>query len=263
MSYSNVMMVNRIGSHGPVRALATSGLAALVLAALSACAGPQGGTTHMAAAEGRALFEAPAFAGTTPRRAAFADIWQTEEYTLFQGGGAQAEILYITADENDLIGLNYNLLVTQTIEGWRANRRGALSWGDTGVVRAPLGDFRYRTYTRGAERRPCVGFSTDWDRRSDDPMMRATKVLFGYYCGVPGKSSGKQFSKAQVADLLSDIWVRGILRADYRATPTPAATTDPNAVRLARGDDGAATGYADFPLDMAEMFQDAEGDFSG
>ena len=49
------------------------------------------------------LMTAPEFENTPSRHIVFTDIWQREEYALFQGGGAQAEIIYAAADERDTV----------------------------------------------------------------------------------------------------------------------------------------------------------------
>ena len=99
--------------------------------------------------------------------------------------------------------------------------------------------------------RHCVGFLHEWDYRAGDPELRQAKVLFGYYCAKPGI----ELDRNQVASLISDIWIEGIDRIDYRFTPR---------LSLA-GNSGIAvatppTGNLGFPYAMADWFVDADGE---
>lgn len=225
-------------------------IAGLAAATMAICSAATAGVIKTPQDKGLVIFEARDFAETTPKRVTFVDVWQEEEYVRFDGNGAQSEIIYAVADERDTIVLDFNLTLTKSIGTWRANSRIAL--GEKGSVRAPLGTFDYQLYTRDGGNRHCVGFLNEWDHRAGDPELRPAKALFGYYCAKPGET----LSKGQAASLISDIWIEGIDRLDYRFTPRLALTGQSSA-------GAAATGNSGFPYAMADLFQDADGERDG
>ncbi len=200
--------------------------------------------------KGLVIFEANEFAKTTPKRVTFVDVWQEEEYVRFDGNGAQSEIIYAVADERDSVVLDLKLTVAKSIGTWQAN--SAVTFGEKGRTRAPLGTFDYQMYTRDGGNRHCVGFMNEWDYRAGDPQLRPAKALFGYYCAKPGT----ELNKSQATSLISEIWIDGIERIDYRFTPR---------LTLANRSGGGttATGNTGFPYATADLFQDADGERTG
>ena len=206
------------------------------------------------------LFTAPAFKNTQSKHVIFTDVWQHEEYVLFEGDGAQAEIIYIAANEQDTIALDYNLRVVPMVQTWNIAQKHPIAWGEKGQTGAPLGAYFYRHFRLTDVDRDCVGFFTEWDLKDDDPQLRNGKALFGYYCDKPGV----KLNKAQVFGLLDNIWIRGLTaRYDVRFQPI-APTGGPlagqqGALTFAKHGTGD-TGNANFPFDMADHFNDADGD---
>ena len=235
-----------------MKTLAFVSLLGISAAALTACSGPTPRTVDTAAKNGLVTFDADAFASTAPQRVGYIDIWQEEEYAKFEGDGADAVIIYSVADERDSIVLDFNLTLDRIIENWHPRAAGAVSLGEEGTVKAPLGSFDYRQFTVGTGKRPCVAFLNEWDYRMGDPELRPAKVLFGYYCG----KGGTVLDKDGVAGLLSDIWIKGIRRIDYRFTPRIrlAAAAGPGAPADASG--------LHFPYARADRFVDADGERS-
>jgi hypothetical protein len=206
------------------------------------------------------LFTTPAFKDTKSKHVVFTDMWQHEEYVLFQGDGAQAEIIYSAADERDTIALDYSYPLEPMVRTWNIANAHSIVWGDKGQTGAPLGAYFYQHFKLSDVGRDCVGFFTEWDLKDDDPQLRNGKVLFGYYCEQPGTA----LSQTAVFDLLDNIWIRGITaRFDTRFTPV-APTSGPGAA----GDGAMAfaktatgnTGNVNFPFDMADYYSDADGD---
>ncbi|NKB59238.1 MAG: hypothetical protein GKS00_23185 [Alphaproteobacteria bacterium] len=232
--------------------LTKSSIIGAVAAALTACASAGAAVVSTSPDQGHVLFDGGEFVATTPQRVTFVDIWQEEEYTRFEGNGTRAEIIYAVADERDSVVLDYKLTLPQTIKSWSANASGALSWGEKGTIRAPIGEFQYQIYTQGSGNRSCVGFSSEWDYRAGDPELRPAKALFGYYCDKPGAS----LNKDKVAGVLSDLWIKGIRRTDFRFTPRLSLASS-------SGTGGTTTGNTGFPYVMADRFVDADGERSG
>ncbi len=109
------------------------------------------------------LMTAPEFQNKPSRHVVFTDIWQREEYALFQGGGAQAEIIYAAADERDTIALNNYLTVERMVNTWNIARNHNVVWGKSGQVGAPLGAYFYQRFRLADINRDCFGFNTEWD----------------------------------------------------------------------------------------------------
>jgi hypothetical protein len=203
------------------------------------------------------LFNAGEFKDTSSRHVIFTDMWQHEEYALFQGQGAQAEIIYAAADERDTIVIEYTMPVQKMVGTWKFPNIHPATWGAKGGIEGPLGTYFYQRFQLGVTGRNCFGFFTEWDQRQDDPGLRDSKVLFGYYCAPPGAT----LSDARMFDLIDSVSIRGISsRFNTRFTPvSPKGAKVAGAVAFARGGSGN-TGNANYPFDMAVHFQDADGD---
>lgn len=227
-----------------MRRLASVTLIGMSALALAACNTVSDRTVSTPSGSGHVLFETAAFTASTPERIGWVDTWQEEEYSRFNGNGAQAEIIYSVADERDSIVLDFDMTLDRVIGNWH----GASSRGEKGMTETPLGTFHYQQYAQAG--RSCVGFLGEWDYRQGDYQLRPAKVLFGYYCGKVGSN----LSRGEVASLLDDIWIRDINRIDYRFTPRLA---------LASSARPSAAGGLQFPYARAYMFQDADGERDG
>jgi len=205
-------------------------------------------------------FTATAFENTPSKHVVFTDVWQHEEYVLFEGGGAQAEIIYVAANERDTIALDYSYPVVPMVQTWNIARKHPIAWGEKGQTGAPLGAYFYRHFRLNDVGRDCVGFFTEWDLKDDDPQLRNGKALFGYYCEKPGIA----LSQKQVFGLLDNIWIRGITaRYDVRFQPV-APTGGPlagqqGALAFAKYGTGD-TGNVNFPFDIASHYNEFDGD---
>ncbi len=222
---------------------------------------------RVGAGDGRIVFAADVFREAAPERVRFTDIWQREEYALFRGGGAQAEILYSTTTTPVFtVVLEYRLMVDDMVETWNLNRKHAKAWDESRKVEAPLGPFFYKPYRLVGADRACFGFATEWDHRGDDPDNRPSKVLFGYFCAKPGAP----LSLDRMEDLIQTIGVRGVTErirhADAARREGAARATDArtqaDAALIAHGPSPSADrGNASFPFDLAEFFTEGgEGD---
>jgi len=205
------------------------------------------------------LMTAPEFKNKPSRHVVFTDIWQREEYALFQGDGAQAEIIYAATNERDTVVLRSYLTLERMVNTWNIARNHSVAWGESGRVGAPLETFFYKRFRLTDVNRSCFGFNAEWDQRQDDPYHRYTKNLFGYYCASPGVA----IAKPEIAGLLSNVWIRGIT-ARFNARFTPVAPSGPGSSRAGATQFAQAgsrdTGNAAFPFDMAEYFNDADGE---
>jgi hypothetical protein len=225
--------------------------------------GTAGGTwpnvSWVAPEEAFVVFDTSNFGGAASRHVAFTDIWQREEYALFQGNGAQSEIILSTADERDTIILEYGLTVPRGVATWNIARNHSIAWGDKGILGTPLSLYAYQRFQLTDVGRNCFGFSAEWDQRQDDPQFRYNKTLFGYYCDPPGRPA---ISDARVTRLLDSIQLRGITtRRNVRFTPTAPAgpvAAQRGAQAFARGST-RDTGNPNFPFNFAFKFQEPTG----
>lgn len=246
------------------KAVAALALAMAVLGGCAAYSIEQPTIAKVAPGDERIVFAADDFKGATPVHVTFTDPWQREEYALFQGNGAQAEILYSAARTGHQVALEYLFTVDRSVDTWNLNRKYTKSWGETEWFRALLAGFFYKPYRLAETNRSCFGFSAAWDHPPEDPHGWPGKVLFGYYCA---KEDGA-LTRDRMETLLERIGVRGITE---RLGPRPggpqgsgvsaaAVPPDPRiqaeAVRLARGPLPAGdTGNPGFPFDLARYYQ--------
>lgn len=206
------------------------------------------------------LFTAPAFKDAPSKHVVFTDRWQHEEYVLFEGDGAQAELIYIAANERDTIAPDYNLPLVPMVQTWNIARKHPITWGEKGQTGAPLGAYFYQHFRLSDVGRDCVGFFTEWDLKDDDPQLRNGKALFGYYCEKPGNAIGE----TQIYALLDNIWIRGITaRSDVRFQPVAPTggsfAGQQGALAFAKHGRGLS-GNVNFPFDLASHYNDIDGD---
>ena len=243
---------------------------ALAMAALGGCtfsAIERPATAKVAPGDQLILFPAQAFKGTGPLHVKYTDPWQREDYALFKGNGAQAEILHAAiTDRGYEVALEYLFTVDRSVETWNLNRKYTISWGEAERLRTPFEILFYIPYRLVETNRPCFGFSAEWDDPPEDPNHRPGKVLFGYYCGEPGGI----LTQYEMETLIGRIGIRGVterLRSRPRTTrgepaPTPVTHDQDEAARLARGPSaGGEVGNPGFPFDLARSYSaDGNGD---
>jgi hypothetical protein len=239
-------------------------LMALAAAALGGCrfsALEPPATAKVAFQDRLILFAAQTFKGTRSLQVKYTDPWQREDYALFKGNGAQAEILHAAITERGFeVALEYLFTVDRSIETWNLSREYTLSWGERGRLQGSFAVFFYIPYRLVETNRPCFGFSAEWDDPPEDPDHRPGKVLFGYYCAKPGTV----LTGDEIETLIGRIGIRGVTErlgsrpaSARRGAPfAPAAIHDQNkATRLARGPSaGGEVGNPGFPFDLARSY---------
>lgn len=234
------------------------GLAAAIAAALAACAEiqiPQPTVRQVAAADRRIAFEAGPFAEGASRHVAFTDNWEREDYSLFRGGGVQAEMVYAAAVSSP-VALDYPYWIERMVETWNHNRGREKAWGAEGRLRLRFGTVFYKPYRLVAERRECVGFSGEWDYPPDDPEKRPGQVLFGYYCAAPGAA----LDTPAIEALLREVALVDPFYRPKQGRLEVAAEAQAAAVSLARGAAGPdGTGHPGFPFRFARVYRDVDG----
>lgn len=209
--------------------------------------------------QARIVFDADAFASTTPVRVRYSDLWQSEEYARFQGRGAQAEVIQAQIDYSERVALDYNMLVEDMVETWNYNKGQAKSWGKAEGIRTPLSRFWYRPYALQNKNQSCVGFTTDGNVEPQDPRYQRW-ALFGYYCAAPGTT----LTKAQMEQLVNSVGILGVSKPRWKAEVEAAKASAPqtgatpgDAIQVARA--GGEAGNPRFPFMFARWFSPSEG----
>lgn len=218
---------------------------------LSGCVTPTPATkiSGVTPTEVKIFFNAPEFQGTAPQRASYLDDWDVEEYTLFEGGGAVAEVIYaaVNIDGYFILALDYPFTVADSIKTWNFAKQQTLTMGPVNRVTTGLTDIFYRPFQISGTNRSCFGFSADWDLVSFDPESRSGQAMFGYYCAPLGKT----LSNDHIATLLDSIHVREF----HRKMPGLVASLPPTVQpwQIARGfSPGSKTGNTGFPYRFAD-----------
>jgi hypothetical protein len=153
---------------------------ALPIPGLGAAAG---GIVPVPLSDARILFDIQAFAGQPITRAKFTDTWQREEYALFRGAKARAEIVYIAATARET-SLDATVSLKSMIGKWNFNASSNIAWGEEFKALATFGKVFVLPYRHRDN--SCIGFSSEWATARDDPEVRPTKMIFGYYCEATG-----------------------------------------------------------------------------
>ncbi len=217
----------------------------------------------------RIIFAADEFRGTAPQRVKFTDIWQREEYALFRGSGAQAEIMYITVTQPVFtIALEYQIMIDDMVETWNLNRKHTKAWGHSKRIEARLATYFYKPYRLTEINRACFGFATEWNHRNDDSDHRPSQVLFGYFCAKAGLS----LAAHRMEELIRMIGVRGVTDPLGTADPSRRGSGGGAAVRrpdvhpradaalIAQGSSPSAdSGNPSFPFDLAQFYTESPG----
>ncbi len=257
-------MTFRPSVFGSGKSVAAFTLAMAVLGGCAIGAIEQPTIARVAPGDERILFAAEAFKDASPLHVKFTDPWQREDYALFKGNGAQAEILYATITEAGYeVALEYLFIVDRSVMTWNLNRKGSISWGEAERFQGPFSEFFYMPYSLLETNRQCFGFSADWDGPPEDPELRPGEVLFGYYCA----REGAVLTRDEMETLLERIGIRGITErlrtrpgaamGETAFVPAAPAIThgQAEAARLARGPSaGGEVGNPGFPFDLARSY---------
>ncbi len=177
---------------------------------LAACAGatfrlPGERAAELPPEKGLILFNADTVGKTPVRRIQYSDNEQRVDYALYQGGGAQAEFIYMETPYNIWLAFDFPYTVRDKVEAWKFSRGQAIDWGKAVRIRTALGQIFYRPYRLTGMNRSCVGMSGDWDTAVEDPELRPERIMFGYYCAPPGKT----LSEKEILTLVDRIGLKG------------------------------------------------------
>ena len=151
-----------------------------------------------------------------------------------------------------------------TVKMWRFHQGHTLSFEKTTSIKNDIAQFWVQPFQQTDTGRQCVGFSSTWDTRSDDPELRPSKLMFGYHC-VPSGKTLPDDGRAFVASLQ----VRGVsipLRVktayDLKAGDAPLPSRDQQTSNLVLAQDGAGGGVSGlpaFPLLIARHYNTNDG----
>lgn len=234
-----------------IKSCLAGGLAVIALSGCSISTLDTGSFVSVPEDRARISVGAASYVGVTPQRVGFADSREREEYALFRGANGQAEILYVEtrSDLRRELALDFNKLIVDTIKMWRFHQGRTLSFGKTEPYKNDIAQFWVQPFEQTDTGRQCVGFSSTWDTRSDDPELRPSKLMFGYHC-VPNGQTLVDGGRAFVAALQ----VRGVsvpLRVktayDLQAGDAPLPSRDQQTANLVLVQDGAAGGVSGLP----------------
>ena len=218
----------------------------------------RGDFVRVDAADAQLVFVDTALKDAETTRVAFEDVYERHEYALFRApDGGQAEVLYIATRDiaNTQVALEFGKLIADTVPAWNFNRGQSIDWRKSEWTGSRWGGTWIQPYTLTGDNRGCVGFSSTWDDKVDDPRHRPSKVLFGYYCAAPGQA----LEFADAIKVVHALGIRGVSeRLPVMSTDASGTTTEapaPEIAALARGQADRRAGRADFPNLMAEVYQ--------
>ncbi len=256
-----------------IRKVALAILLTATVGVLSACEGLPGQLPGPKAAElppehGLILFAADTVGDTPKRRVQYADNEQRVDYALYQGGGAQAEFIYMETPYSLWVAFEFPYTIRDKVRVWKLSKGQPMEWDEAVLTRTALGQVFYRPYRLTGMNRSCFGMSGEWDTAVEDPKLRPERVMFGYYCAPPGKA----LAEKEILTLLDRIGLKGttVRAANYAARlgnfygDIDAAFGGPRqsarAVELAQGlKTPDPAGIDEFPFDYAEYYNPGGG----
>ena len=237
---------------------------------------PQEKTAELPANKGVIIFESADWKGAA-RRVQYTDNDQRVDYALFRGkgdAGVQAELIYMDRPPMAKVAFEFPFTIRDMVKTWNFSKDQAVQWQKGEFLGTELGEFFFRPYRLTAKNRQCFGLSGEWDIAVDDPDLRDTRILFGYYCAPPGEPIGE----TKRASLIAGIGLRTVSRRSvvyallfyepmsdekfYRDVEAHARNP-PNIVRaltLAQGlGVSPAAGIADFPFRFGKNYNVLKG----
>lgn len=221
--------------------------------------------------QGKVETSADMYSGIVPLRIQFLDSREMEEYALYRGPNGQSEILFAetTPFNAHNTALDFDKLIAASTNMWRFNQGQNLVFGESVSVKTDIAMFWVQPYKQSSSGRQCVGFSSQWDIRDDDPQFRPSKIMFGYHCSPKGQS----LSTEDGINFVKSIEIRGIsisgnIKSAYdlqkSTAPSPARDLQVSNLVLAQdGSGGGIAGLPDFPLLIARTFRDLDGPCAG
>ncbi len=135
----------------------------------------------------------------------YADNEQRVDYALYQGGGAQAEFIYMETLYNHFVAFEFPYTIRDKVEAWKFSKGQVMEWDEAVRIRTALGQVFYRPYRLTGMNRSCFGMTGEWDIAVEDPDLRPERIMFGYYCAPPGKT----LSEKEILTLVDRIGLKG------------------------------------------------------
>lgn len=221
-------------------------------------AGHAGSLFSVSPSERYVSFTASAFRDSEPTVVRAYLARYNEEYLLFEGQGAQAELVYVAMNnvgepsfrEVDALEFFSSDFLKRN-ETWKINRNRPREWDTKATYRTKIIDssfyeaqmFTYAPYRLVDGGRSCFNFETKWDEPGYDPYFSPRQLLFGYYCDPPGRT----LTKERIGELISSLHVRNDpLSLGMAGLPKGrAAVRDPELAARGKTHD---TGNVEFPL---------------
>ncbi|NQV82302.1 MAG: hypothetical protein HQ494_00660 [Rhodospirillales bacterium] len=251
---------------------------------LGACAGvpynqPGERTAELPTDKGVILFSAPDWDAAV-RRVQYTDNEQRVDYALFRGRGeagaaAQAEFIYMERPTMANVAFNFPFNVRDKAAAWNFSKGQAVEWGEAILTTIDIGTIYTQPYRLVAMDRQCFGLLGEWDNAVDDPDLRPTRILFGYYCAPTGVPLGED----KITSLAGGLGLRTMTRRAVVYAPfykktlsseefyrdiTAHAGDDKDNIRamgLAQGHGVLpVAGIAEFPFRYAQYYSMSEGD---
>lgn len=214
-----------------------------------------GSLFYIPPSDGHVEFSVDVFRDSEPTVVRAYGARQNQEYLLFQGQAAQAELIYSAMNNvgesfyevDALEFFPFEFLARN--ETWKINRNQPKDWGVKRSYRSkvdPLYEtqtFTYVPYRLVNSERRCFNFETKWDEPGDDPDFSPRQVLFGYYCAPPGRT----LSKERIQGLIRSLHVRSDPSPLGMASLPKPSPNDIDPARVARGTT-PDTGNPEFPI---------------
>ena len=242
------------------RKLSVVPLVGLVLILTGCTAGQYDKISEVAPEKSMLRFYGEAQKGLTPKRVAYADPWEYEEYAGFNGNGSRLEVFYLAAAGEE-ISIEYPYHLHRMVNTWQYNAGKSKIWGEAYHVENPMTQIEYQRYTQNGE--SCAGFHAGWDSANDDPVRRPGRVIFGYLCNT---DKGR-LSDASITDTLSNIGIRGVterirrndaqqVAVNFGEKDTASSESRASAMAIARGSSTGANGNRNFPFEFSIVYDE-------
>ena len=252
--------------------------AALVLTAvlgpLAACAGlpyrlPGERAAELPADKGLIVFYADGLDKAPAKRVQYSDNEQRVDYALYKGNARRAEFIYMERPYSVTVAFNFPYTIRDKVETWNFSKGQPIEWDEAVQLRTKLGLIFYRPYRLVSADRRCFGMSGEWDMDGQDPSLRYTRIMFGYYCAGPGE----KLPETDILALLDGIGLRGVTERAVD-NPDPVLNFHRDVAAHYGGPEGSAralelaqgtatpdkAGIAEFPFRYAEYYTDSGGD---
>jgi len=187
------------------------------------------------------------FLGGQVTRVKYEEPLSREEYALFQGKGAQAEVIFIQTLGFEQTVLEFSKLTRDAISDFNFIRNGKVTFSDASYKASgtDLPTFVH-PFNVAKSNQDCFGFQSEWDFEPEDNAGRYRKVMFGYYCAKPGEV----LSAERIDETIGKIALAGITVPSNGSadTATPKAFHVAELQALANQGNQGKTGNTAFPF---------------